>query len=191
MVLFLVEGLDHRGQQHIRQSHHQQKAEVPKREPCQPEQTAALGKGEPGKDHDTRKGGDHHRRGGAALHKGDAAGAQKVQNKHLRPHGLQEPPGLEQRHIVQPQSRVGQVGVSHTAAERRAQHIVQKQEGGNIKHRADGPEGEHKPPQRPPRPIPGGKGLLLVHVIPGQNDAQRIVQQIQQQKLQRGHRQEG
>ena len=100
MVLFLVEGLDHRGQQHIRQCHYQQKAKVPEREPCQPEQTAALGKGKPGKDHDARKSSDHHRGRGAALHKWDATGAQEVQDEHLRPHGLQKPPGLEQCHIV-------------------------------------------------------------------------------------------
>ena len=81
--------------------------------------------------------------------------------------------------------------VGHTAAERRAQHVVQKQEGGNVEHRADGSEGEHEPPQRPAGPIPGGKGLFLVHIVPRQNDAQGIVQQVQQQKLQRGHGQKG
>ena len=81
--------------------------------------------------------------------------------------------------------------VGHTAAERRAQHIVQKQEGRNVKYRADGSEGEHEPPQRPAGPIPGRKGLLLVHIVPRQNDAQGIVQQVQQQKLQRSHGQEG
>ena len=92
---------------------------------------------------------------------------------------------------MQPQGRVGQVGVGHPAAESRAQNIVQKQEGRNIKHRADGPEGEHELPQRPARPIPRGKGLFLVHIVPRQNDTQGIVQQVQQQKLQRGHGQKG
>ena len=81
--------------------------------------------------------------------------------------------------------------IGHSAAQHGAENIVEEQEGGDIEQRTDGTEGQHEPSQVFPGPVPGGQSFLLVHIVPGQDDAQHIIQQIQKQQLQGGHRQEG
>ena len=71
--------------------------------------------------------------------------------------------------------------IGHSAAQHGAENIIEEQEGRYVEQRADGPEGQHEPPQCFPGPVSGREGLLLVHIVPRQDDAQHIVQQIQQQ----------
>ena len=81
--------------------------------------------------------------------------------------------------------------IGHSAAQHGAEDIVEEQEGCYVEQRADGTEGQHEPPQCFPRPVPRRESFLIVHIVPRQDDAQHIVQQIQQQQLQGGHGQEG
>ena len=83
--------------------------------------------------------------------------------------------------------RIGKALICHSAAQHRAENIIQKQKRHDIKQRADGSKGKHKPSQGSARPIPWRKGFLLIHIIPRQNNTQHIIQQIQQQNLQGGH----
>ena len=137
-----------------------------KRQMHQAEKCRPLGKGNCGKCNDTRKGNANHRSRWSALHKGNLSCTQEMQNQHLCPHGLQKPPRLKQSYILQLHCRIGKALIRHSAAQHRAEHIIQKQKRHDIKQRADWPKGKHKPPQCPPGPIPWRKSFLLIHIIP-------------------------
>ena len=77
-VLFLIENLDHRGQQHIQKRHDQKKSEVPEGQLCQAEQRCRPGKGNAGKQGDSRQGGTHYRQRRSALQEGNLARAQEM-----------------------------------------------------------------------------------------------------------------
>ena len=110
-----------------------------------------------------------------------------MQNQHLRPHGFQKPPCLKKRHILKPQGGGGKIQIGRSSAQHRTQEVIQKQECHYVEQGTYRPKGQHKPPQRPARPIPRRQGFFFIHVVPGQNDAQNVVQQIQQQNLHGGH----
>ena len=119
----------------------------------QAEQRCRFGKSNTGKQGDSCKGGTHHRERWSALQEGDLAGTQEMQDQHLRPHGFQKPPGLEQRHILKLQGRIGEVQIGHSASQHGAENIVEEQEGRYVEQRADRTEGQHDPTQRFSRPV--------------------------------------
>ena len=65
------------------------------------------------------------------------------------------------------------------SAQHGAQEVVQKQECYDVEEGTDWTKGQHEPSQCPARPVFRSQSLFFVYMVPRQNDAQNIVQQVQ------------
>ena len=125
-----------------------------------------------------------------ALDKRNLFRADHMNHQRLRPDGFDKPAGLEGSHEKRPGCRIAQSRIKLSSGKQRTDDEIHNNVGYDIKHRAGRPDDEHKAADG--AGIPGTRLLekLLVHIVPGDRGAGDIINQVQQQQLQRSHRQE-
>ena len=133
---------------------------------AQPQRRGEGREGQQRHDGDAEHRQQHHRQRRAALDERQLLRANHVHDERLRPHGFDEPAGLEQRGELVLHRGVSQLREGQTAARHRRNHEIQQQVRRNIKNRADRAHPEHEAADARRIPRPRHFEVLRVHVVP-------------------------